>query len=60
MVSRRKQTVVLTELQLIKRAHSNESAATALDRYYEIKKAGGSSEIRYSKFNLYSIRDRDA
>ena len=56
-MSRRKQVIALTELQLIKRAHSDDDAAKALDRYYEIEKAGGRPEIRYSEFNGYRVID---
>ena len=58
-MSSRKQAIALTELQLIKRAHSDDDAAKALDRYYEIEKAGGTPIIRFSKFNGYSVIDRD-
>lgn len=60
MVSRRKQVIILTILQLEKRAHSDEAAAIALDRYYEIEKADGRPEIRYSEFNGYRVIDRNS
>lgn len=60
MASKSKQIVVLTEIQLLKRAHSDPDAAKELDRYYEIEKAGGNPEIRYSEFNGYRVIDRKA
>ena len=60
MVSGRKQVRTLTLLQLIKRAHSDKDAEKALDRYYEIEKADGRPEIRYSEFNGYRVIDRNS
>ena len=60
MVSRRKQIIELTILELTKRAHSDEGAAKALDRYYEIENAGGRPEIRHSEFNGYRVIDQNS
>jgi hypothetical protein len=48
---------VLTEMQLIKRAHSSLDAAEALKQYGEIKGRGGSPVIRYSEFDGYRVFD---
>ena len=60
MVSKRKKVIFVTILQLIKRANSDEDAEKALDHYYEIEKADGRPEIRYSEFNGYRVIDRNS
>ena len=59
-VSSRKQPIILQLHQLMERAHTDKSAATAVDRYNEIEKAGGNPEIRFSDFNSYNVIDRNA
>jgi hypothetical protein len=52
-----KKTRVLTEMELIKRAHSDHAAAVALKRYDEIRGRGGKPVITYSDFNGYRVFD---
>ena len=48
---------VLTEMQLVKRAHTSSAARGALKRYKTIEEKGGKPVITYSEFNGYRVFD---
>ncbi len=48
----------VTYIELVKAAHTNPSAARAVDEYDALVRAGVREPmIRYSKFNGYQVRD---
>jgi hypothetical protein len=52
-----KKTRFLTEMELIKHAHSDHAAAEALNRCDEIRARGRKPVITYSDFNGYRVFD---